>query len=548
MAYEYNVDLRGTPVLVTSETPLDDEQQFLKAIKLKREQDRQAKQVQVESQPEDRSVVGALAEGVTNLPSSVYQLGADTVSALASPVQTLTTLQKLARGIVQKVVPDPIVEFLGRDETGDQVADAVGQYYASKYGSEQAFLDAVATDPASILADASTVLMGGGGILSKIPALQKFGTKTAAVGQAIEPISATTKAVAPVLGSTAQAISGTLTGTGTEPLKQAFRAGEAGGAKSDLFTSNLRGTANPTDIVDTARQALTDMRARASENYKLNMAEVSKDATVLDLSDTFNSIQNSFNKFAAFKGQIKNESVAAALKAVQAKVDEWAKLDPADFHTPEGLDQLKQSVGEILMGLPAENRTAYAAVKNVYDEIKKSVAKQAPDYAKAMDDYSKSSELLFEMERALSLGNKASADTALRKLSSIMRNNVNTNYGERLRLGSMLDEASDGTLFPMIAGQQMSSFMPRGIQSATQPLAVLQGANIAGLPAAATMALASSPRVAGEAAHAMGRASGAVQKVGGSKIAEMTAPYRQPEVYNALYQLGLLGNVEERSK
>lgn len=548
MAYEYNVDLKGTPVLVTSDTPLDDEQQFLKAIKQKREQDRQAKQVQVESQPEDRSVVGAVAEGVTNLPSSVYKLGADTVSALASPVQTLTTLQKLARGIVQKVVPDPIVEFLGRDETGDQVADAVGQYYANKYGSEQAFLDAVATDPASILADASTVLMGGGGILSKIPALQQFGTKTAAVGQAIEPISATTKAVAPVVGSTAQAISGTLTGTGTEPLKQAFRAGEAGGTKSDLFTSNLRGTANPTDIVDTARQALTDMRSRASENYKLNMAEVSKDATVLDLSDTFNSIQNSFNKFAAFKGQIKNESVAAALKAVQAKVDDWAKLDPADFHTPEGLDQLKQSVGEILMGLPAENRTAYAAVKNVYDEIKKSVAKQAPDYAKAMDDYSKSSDLLFEMERALSLGNNKSADTALRKLSSIMRNNVNTNYGERLRLGSMLDEASDGTLFPMIAGQQMSSWTPRGLQQATTTLGSLQAYNLAGAPAAVTMALASSPRIAGEAAHAMGRASGAVQRAGGSKIAEMTAPYRQPEVYNALYQLGLLGNVEERSK
>ena len=548
MAYEYNVDLKGTPVLVTSETPLDDEKQFLQAIKQKRAQDRQAQQVQVESQPEDRSVVGAVAEGVTNLPSSVYKLGADTVSALASPVQTLTTLQKLARGIVQKVVPAPIVEFLGRDETGDQVADAVGQYYASKYGSEQAFLDAVATDPASILADASTVLMGGGGILSKIPALQKFGTKTAAVGQAIEPISATTKAVAPVLGSTAQAISGTLTGTGTEPLKQAFRAGEAGGTKSDLFTSNLRGTANPTDIVDTARQALTDMRMRASENYKLNMAEVSKDATVLDLSDTFNSIQNSFNKFAAFKGQIKNESVAAALKAVQAKVDDWAKLDPADFHTPEGLDQLKQSVGEILMGLPAENRTAYAAVKNVYDEIKKSVAKQAPDYAKAMDDYSKSSDLLFEMERALSLGNNKSADTALRKLSSIMRNNVNTNYGERLRLGSMLDEASDGTLFPMIAGQQMSSWTPRGLQQATTTLGSLQAYNLAGAPAAVTTALASSPRIAGEAAHAMGRASGAVQRAGGSKIAEMTAPYRQPEVYNALYQLGLLGNVEERSK
>jgi hypothetical protein len=548
MAYEYNVDLRGAPVLVTSETPLDDEQQFLKAIKLKREQDRQAQQVQTVEQPKERTFGEALASGVIRYPLSTLQLGAETIGALRQPVELIKGLHKLSRGLVQKALPDNIVDFLGRDEMGDQVVDAVSEHYVNKYGSVEAFKEAVATHPAEIVADVSTVLMGGGGILRQLPAFQKVGTKMQAVGETIEPISSLTKTVAPVVGSTTQAISGTLTGTGTEPLKQAFRAGEAGGEKSALFTSNLRGTANPTDIVDTARQALTDMRMRASENYKLNMAEVSKDATVLDLTDTFNAIQNSFNKFAAFKGQIKNESVAAALKAVQAKVDDWAKLNPAEFHTPEGLDQLKQSVGEILMGLPAENRTAYAAVKNVYDEIKKSVAKQAPDYAKAMDDYSKSSDLLFEMERALSLGNNKLADTALRKLSSIMRNNVNTNYGERLRLGSMLDEASDGTLFPMIAGQQMSSWMPRGIQSATQPLAVLQGANIAGLPAAATMALASSPRVAGEVAHAMGQASGAVQRAGGSKIAEMTAPYRQPEVYNALYQLGLLGNVEERSK
>jgi hypothetical protein len=543
MAYEYTVSVKGSPITITSEKPLNDEQQYLQALKASRKQ--AVEETQVVSEPKERTLGQALASGVTRYPLSTLQLGAETIGALRQPVELLKSLQKLSRGIVQKALPDTIVDFLGRDETGDQVVDAVSQYYVDKYGSAEGFKEAFATHPAAVVADAATVLMGAGGILRQIPSLSKAGTALSTAGEVIEPISAMTKIAGPLVSSTASGVSGTLTGTGTEPLKQAFKAGQAGGEKSALFTSSMRGTANPTDIVDTARQALTDMRARASENYKLNMADVSKDKTVLDLQDTTNAIQNSFNKFAAYKGQIKNESVANALQAVKAKVDEWAQLNPKEFHTPEGLDQLKQSVGEILMNLPAENRTAYAAVKGVYDEIKKSISRQAPDYAKAMDDYTKSADLLYEMERALSLGNNKSADTALRKLTSIMRNNVATNYGERLRLGAMLDEASDGTLFPMIAGQQMSSIAPRGLQSATTTLGSLQAYNLAGLPAAASMALASSPRVAGEVAHAMGQAAGATQRAGGRKLAEMTAPYRQPEVYNALYQLGLLNNVQE---
>jgi hypothetical protein len=468
------------------------------------------------------------------------------VEAVASPIDTLTGLQKLARGIVQRAVPDSVVEALGRDERGDEVYDAVAQHYVRQYGSEEGFKRAVAEDPAAILADAASLLTGGGAVVSKVPALSKVGEKMSSVGAAIEPLSATTRTIAPVAASAVTGLSGGLTGVGPEPIKQAFRAGQEGGEASALFTSSMRGTANPTDIVDTARAALASIRAQASQTYRQNMAGVSKDKTVLSFDDTVNALSDSFNKFAAYKGQIKNESVAKALQAVDDKVQQWRQLDPEQFHTPEGLDQLKQSVGEILDGLPAENRTAYAAVKQVYDSIKNSVAQQAPDYAKAMDNYSKSADLLREMERALSLGNKASADTALRKLTSLMRNNVNTNYGERLRLGQILDEASGGQIMPAVAGQTMSTVMPRGLQSATQPALTSSMALTGQLPQAVLMGAASSPRVAGEVSHALGKAMGGLQQFGGNKAAQITAPYRTPEVYNALYQAGLLEDKEQR--
>lgn len=548
MAYEYDVIINGETVTVPSDARLSDEDAYLAAVKMQRAKQTVSVPTPVDQAEPEKTWPQALMSGVASAPGSLYGLGEGLVKAVASPVETLTTLQQLSRGIVQRVLPAGLVDALGRDERGDQVYDAVAQHYIKQYGSEEGFKNAVANDPAAILADASTILTGGGSIISKIPGLASAGSKISSAGAAIEPLSATTKALSPLVSGAVTGLSGGLTGVGPEPIKQAFRAGQEGGEASALFTSNLRGTAQPTDIVDTARAALASIRAQASKTYRENMAGVSNDKTVLSLDDTINSLNDSFNKFAAYKGQIKNQSVASALQAVDDKVQQWMKLDPDQFHTPEGLDQLKQSIGEILDGLPAENRTAYAAVKQVYDSVKKSVAQQAPDYAVAMDNYSKSADLLREMERALSLGNKASADTALRKLTSLMRNNVNTNYGERLRLGQMLDEASGGQVMPAVSGQTMSTVMPRGIQFATGPALTSSLALTGQLPQAVMSGIVSSPRVAGEVAHGLGSVVGGIQRFGGSRAAEMTAPYRTPGVYNALYQAGLLDEKKQRQQ
>ena len=159
-----------------------------------------------------------------------------------------------------------------------------------------------------------------------------------------------------------------------------------------------------------------------------------------------------------------------------------------------------------------EEKTAYSVGKQVYDAVKNQISTQAPEYSKVMKNYTEATDQIKEIERALSLGNKASADTAMRKLQSLMRNNVNTNYGQRLELAKQLEAMGGNEMMPALAGQAMNEFTPRGLQRATAgPEAFLAYSAGGPLLAAADLA-ASSPRLVGEAAYKYGQMANALNK------------------------------------
>ena len=80
-----------------------------------------------------------------------------------------------------------------------------------------------------------------------------------------------------------------------------------------------------------------------------------------------------------------------------------------------------------------------------------------------MKDYSQGMDTISEIKRSLSLGEKASVDTGMRKLQSLMRNNVSTNYGNRLDLARALEAQGGQEIMPALAGQSLSSVAPRGL-------------------------------------------------------------------------------------
>lgn len=336
----------------------------------------------------------------------------------------------------------------------------------------------------------------------------------AAVGGALPAVPPVAGAVARKAGGLASEVLGLGTGAGGESIRQAAMAGREGGARAASFTANMRGNAPMSDALDIAKANLDAMRAAKSAQYRSGMVDITSDKSVIDFADVDSALSNAAN-VTLYKGQVKNAKAESVRADIAKAVDEWKSLDPAEYHTPEGFDALKQRIGAIVESIPMEERTAGKVGKDIYNAVKDAINKQAPTYAKVMKDYSQAADDIAQAEKALSLGKKASVDTAMRKLQSLTRNNVNTNYGNRLAIAEQLQREGGQDFMPALAGQSLSSITPRGLSGLVASGAGAAGFMSGGLPGAAAalpVLAAQSPRIVGEAAYGVGKAA----RAGGS--------------------------------
>jgi len=332
----------------------------------------------------------------------------------------------------------------------------------------------------------------------------------AIVGAVLPPALATVGKVGSTIGkgvrtATKNAL-GLSTGVGAEPISQAFKAGQSG---NQSFLNNLKGDVQLTDVLDEAKSGLQAMNAAKAAEYRSGMIPIKGDKSVLSLDGISKAIDDA-GAVATYKGQVKNESANAAVEKMRAIVDEWKSLDPAQFHTPEGLDALKQKLGGVIESIPFNEKQARLAANKVYNATKSEIESQAPTYAKVMKGYQTASDQISEIERALSLGDRASKDTAMRKLQSLMRNNVQTNYGNRLSLAKTLEGQGGVELMPALSGQALNSWTPRSLSGqigagATALSAASNPLTLAALPL-------QSPRLVGQLAYGAGRLSGVASR------------------------------------
>jgi hypothetical protein len=471
-------------------------------------------------QKETLSAKDVVSQAISNFPSSFRNVATGAYEAITSPLQTGKTLLDIGAGGLQNILPESVVQAIGEDKASRDVANQVGQMYVKRYGGIEQAKRTIANDPAGFMSDVSAMLTTGGGV---VPQLGKAASFVDPLSLAAKTVGTVGKATAPVLGMT--------TGAGSEAIKQAYGAGKAGGTAAEQFRSNITGTAPMTDVLDMAKQNLSNMNQAKQAEYRSGMTNIKNDKTVLDFAGIDSALANAQNK-TSYKGKVVNERAAKELGDVQSIVEDWKNQNPTEYHTPEGLDALKQRIGDVLEGIPYEQKQARSAVKGVYDSIKAEIVKQAPAYANVMKGYSEASDLIKEIEKSLSLGQKTTADTALRKLQSIMRSNVNTNFGQRLKLGEALS-AGGQDILPALAGQSLSELTPKGIQRATS-IPAAYGAFSAGGPlAAGASLLTSSPRLMGEAAYGAGLLGR------GLGTAENAMPLAfDPRAYNLMYQAG----------
>ena len=208
-----------------------------------------------------------------------------------------------------------------------------------------------------------------------------------------------------------------------------------------------------------------------------------------------------------FKGVNISDSTGAVRDKITKRLEQWSELDPAQFHTVEGMDALRKSIGDVVDSAPfgtPERRVA----NQVYHAIRNAIGEQAPGYKKVLSEYSEASTHLKDLERALSLGKAAATETALRKLQAVMRNDVTSAYGKRAEYAGELKGAGAGRLDEALAGQALSPWTPRALASRVTGLG--SGAAAASgiiSPYALPLVATASPRMVGGAAYRAGQAT-----------------------------------------
>jgi len=508
---------------------VDPQSQELKDRVAKIRADNQMPVMELEQKP---LTAGEVATGaVMNFPRSFANLVGNIVTAVTNPLETGKSILDVGAGALQNVLPEKFVQFVGEDKQSREMARKVGQFYADRYGTGEGLKKAVAEDPAGVLADLSTVLTGGAAAAPRAVA-----QPLARAASTIDPLAATIRGTGAVTGALGRNILapylGVSTGAGREAIQQAFEAGQKGGKAAEQFRANITGRADPTEILNIAKSNLDELNRLKQEEYRSGMVNIKNDKSVLNFADIDKSLKDSFGK-VTFKGKIVNESAANKLSQAKSIVDEWKSLDPVEFHTPEGLDALKKKIGDVLEEIPFEQKVARSSVGDIYNSVKSTIQKQAPAYANTMKAYTEASDQIREIEKALSLGKKASVDTGVRKLQSLMRDNVQTNYGQRVALGKQLEEMGGQQFMPGIAGQALSSIAPRGISGALSLPTGLGGYALGGIPGAVGSAALSSPRLVGETAYGLGLTSRGAREFG-----TLVPPAVDPRLYNILYQSG----------
>lgn len=483
-----------------------------------------------------------------NFIPSAKQFGSDMAQPFIHPIETAKNIGNLGAGVVEKAahaasnlspvasaipvagaVAGPALSMLGAASPHlgtehEKYADAVGRFFADRYGGVENFKKTMAEDPVGFAGDLSTLFTGGETALARAPGvLGKVGEAAGTAGRVLDPLNAVTGygMIPKLAGKMGIGALGVTTGVGHDALQTAYSAGREGGPAAEAFRDNITRRAPLTEAVDDARGAIEALRTQRGNEYRQAMTKTGKigaDTTVLNFNKIDHAVSQA-DEIQVYRGrsgmqpaQTLNTPTDAVRTEMKGQINKWRALDPQEFHTAEGVDALKRSLYNIMDAQPYGSPQRKAA-SQIYGAVRQTIIDQVPEYAKVMKAYERASDQLSNIERELSLNPKANISTSLRKLQSVLRDNVNTSYGQRQNLVKFLVNNGAPHLMEKLAGQSLASWFPRGLAriAATETVPAMGAALAAGLPGAAIGAAATlpaiSPRLMGEGAYWSGAAA-----------------------------------------
>lgn len=479
---------------------------------------------------------------VRNIPKSGMEFVGGIKDAVMNPIDTAKGLGKIGLGTVQKVIPG--------EQGYEPYADAAGNFFKERYGGIENIKRTIENDPVGALADASTVVSGAGGVIgkvgqaSKIGAVAKTGQTLTRAGQLMEPLGVI-KPVAKFAGNRAADVLGITTGVGSENVVQAAKAAAKGGAERQAFKQSMRGQIGGRTIVDDARDSLESIKETRRQDYTSKLSQVKShqgnlQTQVYALKSDLTGKNGLLKKFGVTldnngevnftRSPISKDGQAVVKEAIET-IRGWG-TNPEDI-TAVGFDTLKRKLDDLI---PASGE-AKAFITPLKNKVRDTLNKNVPGYEKMTKDYAEASELIKDIQGGLSLTDRAQADTTLRKLNSVLRQN----FEFRNTLTGKLDDAGGKNLIQKVAGNQMNTVAPKGLARSVIAGGGV-GASIAGSfnPAYLGFLAASSPRLVGEFLLLTGMPA---QKIGST----LNAIYK-PGRAQAAFQAGRMGQVSNEKR
>jgi len=129
-----------------------------------------------------------------NLPKSAVEFGSNLVTAVTSPVQTVTALGDILGGVMEPITPDFLYggDSLARAK---QARGGFADFMVDRYGGYENLKRTVAEDPVGFLGDLSTIFSGGAGVAGKAGATTTAGalTKASTYTNPLTPIAGASK-------------------------------------------------------------------------------------------------------------------------------------------------------------------------------------------------------------------------------------------------------------------------------------------------------------------------------------------------------------------
>jgi hypothetical protein len=401
----------------------------------------------------------------------------------------------------------------------ESTADALGAFYKDRYGSEEGFKKALAEDPVGVVADLTTFFTGGGSAAARLPGtVGRAGAIARDAARAVDPVRRGGQAAGWALNATVPEVLGRATGQSGRVLQEGH---EAGRQNNPVFARHMRGEGHQTEPLDMARQGEQHLRAQRNAQYQAARGEVFDEGGQIDFQPIDNAmaeLQQGIRHPAVDGGHIVVDPAGdRVLTEIAEAIDEFRTRTAGGIEDAHHLRRRVDAIRDGTQPHTPERRAADGARAAITAQIEA----QAADYAGMNQAYAMSTRDLDELNRTLSLGERNTNDTALRKLQSTMRNNAYTSWQHRV--GMVDDLATRGgqpDLPAALAGQSSNAPMPRGFGQLTTMGAAGTGGNAlvhGDMKTALVSALAlvaSSPRVMGEASHALGRARGILERAG----------------------------------